>query len=66
MLIECEWIFNNIKKLIILERNRLNEEFIEASECLKNWWNRGLITQQENAEVTYKDSDIEGESESEL
>jgi hypothetical protein len=48
------------------ERNRLSEGSIEASECLKNWWDRGLITQQEDAEVTHEGSDIEGESESEL
>jgi hypothetical protein len=48
------------------ERNRLSEESIEASECLENWWDRGLITQQEDAEVTHEGSDIEGERESEL
>ena len=32
-----------IKKLITPERNRLTEEIIEASECLKNWWECGLI-----------------------
>jgi hypothetical protein len=30
----------------LTERNRLHEEIIEASECLKNWWDRGLITQR--------------------
>ena len=51
--------------MITPERNRLSEESIEASECLKNWWDRGLITQQEDAEVTHEGSDIEGESEGE-
>ena len=57
---ECERVFSSTKKLITPERNRLSEESIEASECLKNWWDRGLITQQEDAEVTHEGSDIEG------
>jgi hypothetical protein len=63
---ECERVFSSTKKLITPERNRLGEETIEASECLKNRWDRGLITQQEDAEVTHEGSDIESESESEL
>jgi hAT family C-terminal dimerisation region len=43
---ECERMFSSAKKLISPERNRLHEEMIEASECLKNWWDRGLIVQQ--------------------
>ena len=43
---ECERVFSSAKKLITPERNRLNEQIIEASECLKNWWDRGLIQQQ--------------------
>ena len=39
------------KKLITPERNRLAEEIIEASECLKNWWDRGLIQQLEEEEA---------------
>ena len=46
---ECERVFSSAKKLISSERNRLTEEIIEASECLKNWWDYGLITQQRNA-----------------
>jgi len=42
---ECERVFSSAKKLITPERNRLTEEIIEASECLKNWWDRGLIQQ---------------------
>ena len=42
---ECERVFSNTKKLITPERNRLAEDIIEASECLKNWWDRGLIQQ---------------------
>jgi hAT family C-terminal dimerisation region len=36
MSVECERIFSSIKKLITPERNRLHEQIIEASECLKN------------------------------
>jgi hypothetical protein len=43
---ECERVFSSAKKLITPERNRLHEEIIEASECLKNWWDNGLISQQ--------------------
>jgi hypothetical protein len=32
----CKRVFSSTKKLIIPERNRLMEEIIEASECLKN------------------------------
>jgi hypothetical protein len=43
---ECERIFSSAKKLVSPERNRLHEQIIEASECLKNWWDRELIVQQ--------------------
>ena len=43
---ECERVFSSTKKLITPERNRLTEDIIEASECLKNWWDHGLIVQQ--------------------
>jgi hypothetical protein len=46
MSVECERIFSNTKKLITPERNGLHEQIIEASECLKNWWDQGLIQQQ--------------------
>jgi hAT family C-terminal dimerisation region len=45
---ECERVFSSTKKLITPERNRLAEDIIEASECLKNWWDRGLIEQQDD------------------
>ena len=44
MLAECERVFSS-KKLITPKGNRLAEHTIEASECLKNWWDRGLIEQ---------------------
>jgi hypothetical protein len=47
---ECERVFSGTKKLITSERNRLTEDIIEASECLKNWWDRRLIQQLENDE----------------
>src|SRR5947209_2862033 len=28
------------------ERKRMHERIIKASECLKNWWDRGVIAQQ--------------------
>jgi len=48
---ECERVFSSTKKLILLERNRLIEDIIEASECLKNWWDYGLINQQNDGKV---------------
>ena len=33
---EYKRVFNSIKKLITPEKNRLTEEIIEASKCLKN------------------------------
>jgi hypothetical protein len=47
---ECERVFSSTKKLITPERNRLTEDIIEASECLKNWWDHGLIKQQDSDE----------------
>ena len=47
---ECERVFSSTKKLITPERNRLAEDIIEASECLKNWWDRGLIQRLEDDE----------------
>jgi hypothetical protein len=43
-------VFSRTKKLITPERKRLAEDVIEASECLKNWWGRGLIQQLEDDE----------------
>jgi hypothetical protein len=53
---ECERVFSSTKKLITPERNRLHEQIIEASECLKNWWDHGLLSQQPHA-VESDDSD---------
>jgi hypothetical protein len=35
---ECERVFSSAKKLITPARNGLQEDIIEASECLKAWW----------------------------
>ena len=43
MSVEREGVFSSTKKPIIPERNRLTEDIIEASGCLKNWWDCGLI-----------------------
>jgi hAT family C-terminal dimerisation region len=46
MFAECERVFSSAKKLITPERSRLYLEIIEASKCLKNWWDHGLIQQR--------------------
>ena len=48
---ECKRVFSSTKKLITPERNHLAGEIIEASECLKNWWDRWLIQQFEEEEA---------------
>ena len=42
---ECERIFSSAKKLVTPERNRLSDDIIEAIECLKAWWDSGIISQ---------------------
>ena len=44
---ECERVFSSAKKLLIPEINALSEDIIEACECLKAWWRKDLIQQQE-------------------
>jgi hypothetical protein len=56
---ECERVFSSIKKMITPERNRLHKEIIEASECLKNWWDHGLIIQQGYAQESDSCDDYE-------
>jgi len=65
---ECERVFSSAKKLITPERNRLHEQVIEASECLKNWWDRGLIQQQPNtaAEGDSEDCELEDEDDCDI
>ena len=37
--------FGSGRKLISLERNHLGDGIIEATECLKAWWDSGIIKQ---------------------
>ena len=45
---ECEGVFSSIKELLTTERNRPMEDIIETCECLKAWWKKDLIKQQED------------------
>ena len=40
---ECERAFSRTEKLITPERNVLVDNIIEALECLRVWWNNGLV-----------------------
>jgi hypothetical protein len=44
-----------MEKLITPEKNKLAPDIIEASECLKNWWDRGIIMQQGDGAVSTED-----------
>ena len=55
---ECERVCSSTKKLITSERNRLAEEIIEASACLKNWRGRGLIQQLEEEEAIWGTGEV--------
>jgi hypothetical protein len=46
MLAECERVFSGAKLLISPNRNRLADDTIEAAECLRIWWMRGIIEDQ--------------------
>ena len=39
---ETERVFSGIKLMISLNRNRLEEDIIEAIECLNRWYRVGL------------------------
>jgi hypothetical protein len=45
---ECERVFSSAKKLITPERNKLQDNTIEALECLKAWFDKELIEKEEN------------------
>ena len=45
---ECERVFSSTKKLITPERNKLQDDTIEALECLKAWFDKGLVEIEEN------------------
>jgi hypothetical protein len=40
---ECGRVFRSAKKPLNPERNALADNTIEACECLKAWWDQGLI-----------------------
>jgi hypothetical protein len=40
---DCERTFGSGWKLISPERNRSSDDIIEATECLKTWWDSGII-----------------------
>jgi hAT family C-terminal dimerisation region len=42
---ECERVFSSAKKMITQERNSLAEDIIQACECLKSWWDTGVIAE---------------------
>jgi hAT family C-terminal dimerisation region len=42
---ECERVFSSTKKLITPTRSLLKEDIIGATECLKTWWDCGIISQ---------------------
>ena len=39
----CERVFSSTKKIVTTERNRLSEDIIQACECLKAWWDNGIM-----------------------
>jgi hypothetical protein len=40
---ECKRAFSSAKRLITPDRNVLDDDLIEALECLKAWWDNGLV-----------------------
>jgi hypothetical protein len=42
---ECERVFSSAKKMLTPERNGLQEDVLEAAECLRAWWKESLIGQ---------------------
>jgi len=40
---ECERVFSSVKRAIRPMRNRTEDRLLEATECLKNWWDKGVI-----------------------
>jgi len=39
-----EMVFSSAKKLITPEKNALQEDVLEAVECLRAWWKEDLIS----------------------
>jgi hypothetical protein len=46
MSMECERVFLSAKKLLTPARDNLQEDIIEATECLKVWWDEEIIQQR--------------------
>jgi hypothetical protein len=46
---ECERVFSSTKLMITPQRNTLGDDIIEACECLKAWWRKGVLAQEEEA-----------------
>jgi hAT family C-terminal dimerisation region len=42
---ECERVFSSTKKLLTPMRSLLKADIIEATECLKAWWDSRMISQ---------------------
>jgi hypothetical protein len=40
---ECERAFSSAKRLFTPDRNAFGDELIEALECLKAWWDNGIV-----------------------
>ena len=43
---ECERVFSNCKLMITPNRCHLADDVIEAAECLRIWWLRGIIPKE--------------------
>ena len=46
MSMECERVLSSAKKLLTPARDNLQEDIIEATECLKVWWDEEIIQQR--------------------
>ena len=46
MSMECKRVFSSAKKLLTPARDNLQEDIIEATECLKVWWDEEIIQQR--------------------
>jgi len=43
---ECERTFSSTKKFVTPEPSRLSDDIMEATECLKAWWDSAALSQQ--------------------
>ena len=73
---ECERVFSSTKQMMTPARNNLNDDIVEACECLKYWWDNHLIVynkptedevwQEEEEEEAKKEEEEEQESSREV